>query len=526
MPIDSRQYDSVLDFGLSDERNSKILGNIVSDDDRVRIKSYLIWEAMYSNWPEDIRITIRGDDDDSVQIYMASAKKCIEAVNRFLAVGWQIMPDPTLPAPDGDLAQSAAEVGAFMDKLFKREKLKSKFANMKRYMLIKGDALLHVRADPFKPRGRRISIDELKPEQYFPIEDADGERVGCHIVDIIPNPRTNLKLKYHKAKDLVRRQTYRRELNEAGQPTGRIVSSLGLYEVGKWDDRVLAKKDISLVESIRDEFLLPAAIQTIPVYHFNNNAPPGSTFGLSELAGVESIVQAINQSMTDEDLTLIMQGLGVYWTDAAPPLNERGEEVEWEISPRSVVQVASGGQFGRVSGISTVQPFGDHIKMLQDEMASSMGLSDLALGEVDSTIAESGIARRLKLSPLLAKNAEKELNLLDVADQFIYDLITGWFVAYEKLNTVGVSYINKFDDPLPKDKSKDLQDLLSIYGQTSNTMPVAWFYQQLNEIMGYHLDYNVDFEAALQDAIRIVDAGRGTPEPPPEEVSPGGGGGE
>jgi len=516
MPIDSRQYDSAVDYTDNPDKFSKILGNVVDDDDKSRLKAYMIYEDMYHNRPEHIRITLRGDDEDSIQIYMPSAKKCIEAVNRFLGVGWKIQPDPTMQH-DIEVQQ---QVAVFMDKLFKREKLKSKFAQMKRYMLIKGDALLHVRADPNKPPGSRISIDELKPEHYFPIENADGERIGCHIVEVVKNPRSTLKLRYHRSNEVVRRQTYRRELDDGGEPTGRIISELAICEVGKWDDRVIQEKDIRIIEHVRKPYLLPPAIRTIPVYHWANTPPPGSTFGMSELSGVESIVNAINQSMSDEDLTLIMQGLGVYWTDASPPLNAAGEEVEWEISPRSVVQVASGGQFNRVSGITTVQPFGDHIRALDEAMQQALGVPDLAVGIVDTAMAESGIALQLKLGPLIAKNQEKELDLLDVADQFIYDLITGWFVAYEKLYTVGTNYINAFDDAMPKNKSKDLQDLLQLWVQSNNVLPVAWFYHELNEIMGYSLDYSQDFPAALQDAMQIVDASQGTPLPPEEEVDP------
>lgn len=521
MPIDSRQYDTAIDYTTDPTKFGKLLGNLVSDDDKVRLKSYMVWEDMYSNRPENIRITLRSDDDDedSIEIYMPSAKKCIEAVNRFLAVGWKIAVDPTMEQ-DQDVA---AIVGPFMDNLFKRERVKSKLAQMKRYMLIKGDALLHVRADPFKRPGSKICIDELKPEHYFPIENADGERIGCHIVDVIDNPRTSLLLRFHRGNEIVRRQTYRKEINErTGLPTGRITSQLAYFEVGKWDDRWLIKKELNMIEELRPEYYLPSAITHIPVYHWANNAPPGSTFGLSELSGVESIVTAINQSMSDEDLTLIMQGLGVYWTDASPPLNAAGEAVEWDISPRTVVQVASGGQFGRVSGITTVQPFGDHIKALDEAMQQALGVPDIAIGVVDSTIAESGISLQLKLGPLIAKNQEKELGLLDVADQFIYDLVNGWFVAYEDVYTVGASFINQFDDAMPKNQSKDLTDLMTLWAQAPAVFPVAFLYEQLNTIMGWHLDPAGDFEQALADAMKIAEAQAG---PQPDPIPPDQGGG-
>jgi hypothetical protein len=535
MPIDTRQYDSAIDFIRDDLKFSRLIANLSNNDDRVRLKAYMLYEDMYHNRPEHIRVTLRGgsstvpnvnptgtssqftdEDEDSVQIYIPSAKKCIEAVNRFLGVGWKVQPDP-----GQEQSANAAAVMQGITDLFKRERMASKFAQMKRYMLVKGDALLHITADPKRLPGKRISIQELRAEHYFPIEDEQGNYIGCHIVDIINNPNSTLALTSYTGKEVVRRQTYRKELDDSGYPTGRITSELGYFELGKWDDRVLPEVEIFEIQNVREEYYLPLEINQIPVYHWRNMPPPGSFFGTSELSGVESVINAINQAMSDEDLTLIMQGLGVYWTDASPPLDASGNEVEWEISPRSVVQVASGGQFARVSGITTVQPFGDHINALDEAMQQALAVPDIAIGVVDVTTAESGIALQLKLGPLLAKNQEKELDVLDVADQFIYDLIQGWFVAYEEVPTEGVIFVNSFDDPMPKNKSKDLSDLLSIWVQAANVMPVKWFYEQLNSIMGYQLDPVGDFAQALDDAMKIAEAAAG-PQPPPGPVDANG----
>jgi hypothetical protein len=485
MPIDFKQYDSAIDYISDDTKFSKLVANISNNDDRMRLKAYELYEDMYHNRPEHIRITLRGgsddeDDEDSIQIYMPSAKKSIEAVNRYLGVNYTVIPDPTVESNANYAGVTAAIV-----KLFKRERIKSKIGQFKRYGLMKGDALLHITADPTKRPGSKISVCELKPEHYFPIENLEGDCIGCYIVDIIPNPKTTPNLKVHTSNQVVRRQTYNKVLDKDGKPTGAITSELGLYELGKWDERVLEDKDINLIQVVRSKFTLPEQINQIPVYHWANNRPPGSTFGMSELAGVESLVTAINQSMSDEDLTLIMQGLGVYWTDASPPTNDRGEEVEWEISPRSVVQVASGGQFGRVSGISTIQPFGDHIAALDAALQQALGVPDIAVGTVDATIAESGISLLLKMSPLLSKNAEKQLDLIDICDQFIYDLIQGWLPAYEAIDADGVIFITQFDDPMPKNKSKDLSDVTQLWVQANaagQVLPVSWLYEQLNTI--------------------------------------------
>jgi len=515
MPVDSKQYDSAMHV-IDDAEFTQLISNLSSDDDRKRLMSYELYEDMYHNRPEHIRISVRGeeDDDDSIEIYLPSAKKNVEAVKRFLAKNYQVIPDPNTQPSD-----NAIEVGLSLENLFKRERFKSKFNNFVRYGLIKGDALFHIQGDDTKRPGKRLSILELKPEHYFPIEHpVTGNMLGCYIVDIIKNPRNSPATWAHRSDMVVRRQTYLKVYSEDPEDPVRIMSDLALYELGAWDERVLPKKDIHKIEQIRDPFILPDGINQLPVYHWKNNAPTGSTFGMSQLAGSETIVNAINQSISDEDLTLIMQGLGVYWTDAAPPMDNNGDEVEWEISPRSVVQVASGGQFGRVSGISSIQPFGDHINKLEEAMQQAIGVPDLAVGIVDATIAESGIALALKFGPLISQNAEKELDLIDISDQLIYDLVSGWLPAYEGIDSEGVVFVSKFDDPMPRNKSKELADLMQIWNAASTVLPIDWFYNQLNDIMGYELDFQKDFPAALEQAQMVVESQQPPlpPEPPPD----------
>jgi hypothetical protein len=150
----------------------------------MRVKAYELWEDFYSNRPEHIKVVLRGEDDDSIEIYIPSGKKCIEAVNRFLAINFDYQVDPDANETD---AQAVDEMLQF---IFKKQDIVKKFNQMKRYMLIKGDALLHIRALPWERKGYKVCVEELKPEHYFPIEDfVSGATVGCHIVDVIRNPK-------------------------------------------------------------------------------------------------------------------------------------------------------------------------------------------------------------------------------------------------------------------------------------------------------------------------------------------------
>lgn len=499
MPIDSRQYDSAAQFIKDDKEFSKLVANLSNNDDRLRIKAYELYEDFYHNRPEHMSVVLRGEDDDAIEIYIPSAKKCIEAVNRFLAVDF----DYQLGADDGSEIDQQAIEKAY-DDLFLKQEIRTKFNQVIRYSLIKGDALLHIHARPWERPGRRICIQELKPEHYFPIEDpVTGYPMGCHIVDVIRNPKNSAKTKRISDEWIVRRQTYRRVVNDKDNvPTGRITSELTLWKMGAWDDRV-PDPDLEQIDTIVEQFVLPEAIQNMPVYHWANHKPPNSSFGTSELAGVESIINAINQAMTDEDLTLITQGLGVYWTNASPPLDENGNEVEWEIGPGSVVQVGVDGTFGRVSGVSGVTPFHDHVKLLDENMQQSMGVPDVAIGMVDVQMVESGVALELKFGPLLAHVEEKMPLIEKVTDEFLNDLMD-WIEYYEGITPNGVTVSSMFGDPMPKNKSQQLEDVLSIWTQAAGTLPVDWLYDQLNEIMGYDLDPQVDFAQALEDAEKIA----------------------
>lgn len=500
MPIDIKQYDSAANFIKDDKDFTKLIGNASNADDRLRLKAYELYEDMYFNRPDHMRVVLRGEDDDSIEIYIPSAKKNIEAVNRYLAIDFDYQFDSGT-----EVDQSALDTA--LQELFTREQVKTKFNKMKRFHLIKGDALLHIQAYGYEKPGRRICISELKPEHYFPIEDFTTSRtMGCHIVDVIRNPKNSRKTEQCADEWIVRRQTYMREMQEDKNgnktPTGRITTALALFELSKWDDRVVTN-EIYMIEELIAEHALPDIIQNIPVYHWKNNPPPASTFGMSELAGVESIINAINQAATDEDLTLITQGLGVYWTDASAPLDENGNEVEWEIGPGSVVQVSTGANFGRVTGVSSVAPYHEHIALLDENMQQSMAVPDVAIGMVDVQAVESGIALQLKFGPLLAHNKEKEPGIQRVCDEFLDDLLD-WLQEYEGIQRNDTQISSIFGDPMPQNKSQQLTDYLSIWAQAPSTLPVQWLYDRLNELFGWDLSDATDFPQALSDAKEIA----------------------
>lgn len=448
-------------------------------DDQDRVRAYMFYERLYWNVPNTLKIVERGDD--ALPIYLPSARKVVEACNRFLAVGW----DYKITASAGS-ASDQDQCKTLMDTLFKNQKMKAKFARQKRYGLIRGDAVWHLRADPKRPAGSRIDIYEVDPTNAFPIlEDLNPDRIiGWHLIDLVPDPRD-------VTKQVVRRQTYTKATGDYFGPS-TIMSSIGYYELGKWDDRKTATNanpQVAMVpwEGMVTPFALPSSITYLPVYLIPNQKQPCQTFGSSEIRGIETVVASVNQAVSDEDLTLAMQGLGVYFSSAGPPVGQDGVPGTFDISPGSVVEVPADATFGRVSGVSAGLPGIEHMNFILGEMQSSIGIPDVAAGKVDVTVAESGIALRLQLAPLLSRNAEKETDMKDEYNCLFRDLVEGWFPAYEAFgNNTGVEVLMVTGDPVPQDRAARFKEILILVEAVPALMSIRTAIDELKKI-GYDM---------------------------------------
>uniref|UniRef100_A0AAU6R640 Portal protein n=1 Tax=Micrococcus phage Kurnik TaxID=3092208 RepID=A0AAU6R640_9CAUD len=425
-----------------------------TDDDAERIQAYQTYEEIY--WGES---TVGVEVEDGAPINVPIAKVVVEAIHRFLAVGWNFS---ILGADPDDKCKLA------FTKLFKREQIQAKVSTGKRYGLIRGDAILHVIADPRKAEGTRISIEELDPASYFPIYElsAPDKILGCHIVDQITDADDKV---------VIRRLTYRKEFIEddsSDEPvfTGVITSETAIYETAGWDDRFGAKpEDIKLIRVIAPEEPLPAQITALPVYHWKATRNPGDLFGSSVLRGIEKVLKSIDQTITDQDLALALASLGVYATDGGPP-----EEGAWAIGPGRVIEHSKDSKFIRVPGITSITPSLEHVRYLEEKARSGVGVPAVAAGDVDVSTAESGIALALKLMPLMAANAERELEMISVLDHLLYDLQTMWFPAYEGLSFGEEILVeSSTKDPMPVNRQAVIDEVVQLLEAGLITLQMA-----------------------------------------------------
>lgn len=487
MPYNLKQYSAALDFITSGDVN------VANDMDNRRIGAYDLYENLYINSTQTLKLVLRGDD--SYPILMPSGKKIIDATNRFMGVGFDFLVEGMGDQGTQDM------LNQWWADFFKREALRSKFASNKRWGLIRGDAAFYVYADGLKPASKRISITELDPRQLFEIEDSRGKTVGVHIVDTVQDFREPDK----PDKKIARRRTFRKVFDNVGLATG-VTMELSHYELGKWDDRttVLAEKmePVPYPDADMPAALLPPGIVELPVYKWRNNAPQNSSWGHSQLAGMETLLYAINQSLTDEDATIVFQGLGMYVTSAAPPQDTEGNTTDWSIGPMQIIEIGQDQRFDRVTGVSDVSPYQNHMTFIDEKgLSEASGTPEIAIGRVDVAVAESGISLQLQLMPLLAQNAEKEQELIVVLDQMFYDITTMWLPAYEPelfpdpAIMAEMSVVCVFDDPMPKNRDAQVTETVTL--QQANliltSMAVAklrslgWEYPTVDPVTGQAL---------------------------------------
>lgn len=407
---------------------------ITDELDVQRILSYQTYEQMYWNVPDIFRVSLRGSN--TLPVYIPSSRTIIDTTNRYVGAALRV-----ICTGQGD-AVTAGQLA--INDLIKRERYRSKFNGKKRYGLIQGDSIWHLTADEEKPVGSRLRMTALDPGMYFPITDEDDvDRViGCHLVEQITTsdgPR-------------IRRLTYRKT------ETGTITVEEGIFQLDKW-----MGPDVTPESIIRPVEELPNTITALPVYHTKNTEQPGDPFGSSEVRGLERIMGAINQTVSDEDLALALMGIGMYATDSDEPVGKDGKATAWQLGPGRVVHY-NGTRWDKIQGVSNLgDSYGAHYDRLWQSLFRVSSTPEVAVGNVDVSVAQSGIALALQLGPMLSKAEEKNNLLLDVENQFWFDILTMWMPGFEETTFEGVGIECFVGDAVPVDRVArfaELNDML------------------------------------------------------------------
>ena len=451
--------------------------------DAMRVHAYQVYEQIYWNVPETFKLVLRGESNDS-PIYVPTARTIVDTTNRFLCPSPAFLIDPDLGTPE---EMEAAR--RMFSSLFRRERWWSQFQANKLYGVMRGDWCFHILANPNKPLGSRIKLETIDPAAYFPVPHPDDPDriIAVHIVEQFTNEEDEI---------VIKRQTYTKgadPVNNNGSDTS-IWNSVGLFALDKWE-----ALDDSAITVLKPPTKLPPQITAIPVYHIRNIETPGDPYGSSELRGFERIMAAVNQAVSDEELALALEGLGMYETDGGPPRDEAGRVTDWVLGPGRVIEHSLGTKFQRVTGVNSVTPVQDHLKFLINSLKEATGVSDAATGKVDVSVAESGIALMLQLGPMLSKVEVREDPITDVIGNLFYDL-RAWFAAYEQFVTPCIAR-PVWGSAIPDNRAATIKEIFEIV--TNGLADAEWGRQELAKL-GYDFPTDTGAKVLSEQAARAA----------------------
>jgi hypothetical protein len=436
--------------------------------DAQRLAAYQLYDELYANESTAIKLTLR--DDEENPIYIPSSRRIIKTLARYVTKGLGFT------VTGGTPEQQLQAIEAFGN-IFNRERFFPAFRAAMRNGLAFGDWCMFLYADLLKPEGTRISIKAVDPGMYFPIFDPkDIDRVvGVRLVEqIIEDNKTLLKQQRWLTVRAPGHPSYSDGDFIEGVP---VVYDTIVLELTDWEDD--RKRKIIRTEIAQEPL---EGIFQLPVYHFKAVEKTGEHFGVSMLQGLERLFYGLNQAVTDEDVALAMHGLGVYTTNQRP-VDSAGNATDWVIGPRRVIELSGpkpDAYFERVPGIGSVQASQDHIAFLLDMAESTVGVSDVALGQVDTTVAESGIALALRLGPIIDEADDADELILATLNQLFFDMKM-WLAAYESITIPPEVEITAVVGPkIPRDIEKDKNVYTDLH--LAGVIPTKVLIEKMNEL--------------------------------------------
>lgn len=458
----------------------------MNEYDSARLAAYTVYSDMYNNTDGNTEAMLRGSDD--LPLYVPTGRSIVNTIARYVGRGYGFTYDDTV----GTKVQQESAIAAYQT-LFDREKIILKFKMAVKEMIKLGDAFWYITGDTSRPEGSRISIKTVDPALVFPITlDDDPDRVvGYNMVEQIT---VGDEL-------VIQRQRWLKNTSPdhpdytppvvdpaTGKVTGGpnydapIVYDKVTLEIENWE----SPDEQKIVSTEVPQFYFPAEIKQLPIYHWKNNPESGNPFGNSELKSIERLIAGINQSATDEDTTLALQGIGLYKTKrGGGPVDANGNPTDWVLGPGVVVEDEN---FDRVDGVKSLVPFQDHLDYLAKQADSVVGITDVTRGAVTAEVAESGVALSIRMAPTIDAATEKDEMIAAVNNQMLYDL-KAWFKAFEGLDFGEVVLTTIFGDKIPRNRKDEIAELDNLLER--RIISVAYYQEQLTSRFGYQFPESI-----------------------------------
>lgn len=446
----------------------RLSGNF-PEEELVRLAAYEKYDQMYWNDPKQFRLRVLEGESP---LYIPSARTVVDTTAHFLLKNLSL----TVEEQEKNAATKQA-----LEDFLAREAFFSQFHTAKHTGVTRGDFAYHLVADPEALPGQRISLLPLDPAKVLPTYDQDNLQKLLRVDIISPHVEPDDPTEY------IRKLSYWYD-TETNVKT--VYRSEGLYltSTAWWT----VEGNLEVVKWIIPPGPLDSRTPTIPVYWFKNLDWMGQTYGSSDLRGLEFLTRAISQGATDTQMTLSLEGLGVYATDGGRPVDDEGNESDWEVFPGRVMEVPSGSYFRRVEGVGSITPMMDQQHYVEDRMFGAAGLSDVARGAVDVAVAQSGIALKVKFIPTQAKLEQRDLAGLDKLRQLFYDWVI-WYQIYEGQTLPG-RIIPAIGQKLPDDPTTEVNVLNNMLDR--KVISKKYYRERMNRL-GF--DFPRDIDEQIQE---------------------------
>lgn len=424
----------------------------VPPEEGERIAAYAKYEEMYWNDPHQYALRVLEGEEP---VYVPNARVVVDTTSHYFMKGLRVF-------CNAEHSKLSSALKAFLD----RELFYSRFQAAKHSGVVKGDFLFHLTANPLKPEKTRLSLNSVDPARVYPIYDEDipDKMIACHLIDI---------WREIDGTEYVKKLTYRLVELEGLRRVSREEAIYELYPT--WYGPEPRLKKVLLPYALLDE-----KIRSIPIYWFKNIDWEGWLYGVSELKGLEGLLKSVSQSSTDVQGALSLEGLGVYATDGGRPVDDNGNETDWELSPGKVMEVPSGSYFRRVEGLTSITPATDQIDYLEGKINEASSLTDVARGEVDVQIAQSGIALAIRFLPTLAKMEQRDLAGVGKLKQLFYDWVI-WHEVFE-FELLEGEVLVEIGDKLPSNRTERLNELNNMLDRKVIS---AQYYRDQMQKLGY-----------------------------------------
>lgn len=449
------------------------------EEEQARIASYDKYDQMYWNDPTQYAIRVLENEQP---IYVPNARTIVDTTAQYLLKGMRVVAadgDAEAAQPGTEASKNKSASQKIVDDYLQKIQFYSKFHINKQAGIARGDWLFHVRADPDAPEGERVSIDTLHPGSVYKVWDEDDpdKVLRMHVVDIWKDPKDE------NATEKIRKLTYEKQL-VGGQY--KIWREEAIYEIEpKW----YGPEPKKVKQTIQPGHL-PDTITDYPIYWFKNIDWESQDYGSSDLRGLEFLEWAVSQGATDTSMALGLEGLGVYATDGGRPVDDAGNEGEWEVSPGKVMEVPAGSYFRRVEGVGSITPAMENIGYLEKKMFMAAGMTDVALGQVDVAVAQSGVALAIKFMPTLARIEHRDTAGMELLGKMFKDLI-GWFEAYDPSVKFPEVKIFISESKLPTNRTEKVNELNNMLDRKIISRK---FYRREMNNLGYTIPDDIDKE--------------------------------